>query len=160
MAVVRRLIAGIATGLLVGSALTGCGSGGPNPLPSTTLDTRLADRDHLAGLAAAAKDQRYVATYTLTTPNRPDRTVTVAFATDGSWVVAVPGGALSGLADVAVYRSTDGAVPVLCSVLPSGTAGSRPDLAVDAGLRGGVLRSRLPRTRWCSTSSPTGSTRW
>jgi hypothetical protein len=96
------------------------------------LDTRLAARDHLAGLAATAKDKRYVATYTLTSPNRPDRTVTAAFATDGSWVVAVPGGALSGLADIAVYRSTTELFQCLLGPA-SGTAGSRPDLPLTPG---------------------------
>ena len=127
MAVVRRLIAGIVAGLLVGPALAGCGSTAPSPLPSATLDTRPADRDRLAGLAAAAKDKRYVATYTLTTPNRPDRTVTAAFAADGSWVVAVPGGALSGLADIAIYRSGVGLFQCLLGAA-TGAAGSRPDL--------------------------------
>jgi hypothetical protein len=127
MAVVRRLIAGIAAGLLVGPALAGCGSTAPSPLPSTTLDTRLADQDRLAGLAAAAKDKRYVATYTLTTMNRPNRTVTAALGTDGTWVVAVPGGALSGLADIAVYRSDAGLFQCLLGPA-AGTAGGRPDL--------------------------------
>ena len=127
MASVRRLIAGIVAGLLVGPALIGCGSTAPGPLPSATLDTRLADRDRLAGLAAAAKDKRYVATYTLTTGNRPNRTVTAAFGTDGSWVVAVPGGALGGLADIAIYRSASGLFQCLLGPAP-GTAEARPDL--------------------------------
>ncbi len=127
MAVVRRFVSGLGAGLVLGLALAGCDSGQPGPLPTPTLDTRLADRDRLAGLAAAAKDRRYVATYTLTTPNQPDRTVTVAFATDGSWVVAIPGGALSGLADVAIYRSA--AELFQCLLGPAaGTAGARPDL--------------------------------
>ncbi len=132
MAFVRRLMmgtsAGLASVLILGPALAGCGSTEPSPLPSTTVDTRVADRDRLAGLAAAAKDKRYVATYTLTTsPNGPSRTVTAAFATDGSWVVAVPGGALSGLADIAVYRSAAGLFQCLLGPA-AGTAGTRPDL--------------------------------
>jgi hypothetical protein len=129
MAIVYRFLTGIglATGLAVSVALAGCGSTAPSPLPSTSVDTRLADRDRLAGLAAAAKDKRYVATYTLTTENRPDRTVTAAFATDGTWVVAISGGALSGLADIAIYRSSAGLFQ--CLVGPTaGTAGTRPDL--------------------------------
>jgi len=127
MAVVHRFVTGIGTGLALGLALAGCGSTPPTPLPSTNVDTRLADRDRLAGLAAAAKDKRYVATYTLTTPSRPDRTVTVAFGADGTWVVAIPGAALSGLADIAIYRS--GAGLFQCLIGPAaGTAGTRPDL--------------------------------
>jgi len=57
-------------------APTGQLSGQPSVQP--------AARDQLAGLAAAAKDKRYVATYTLSTAKRGDRTVTVAVATTGA----------------------------------------------------------------------------
>jgi hypothetical protein len=118
---------GCAVVALLGT-LTACGSDPPDTAPTTTTGTPAqADRDRLAGLAAAAKDQRYVARYTLSTPSRPDRTVTVALATDGSWVVAVPAGALSGLADIAVYSSKAGLFQCLLGPA-SGTAGSRPDL--------------------------------
>jgi hypothetical protein len=91
-----------------------------------------AERDALAGLAAAAKDRRYVATYTLSAPRRPDRTVTVAMASDGSWVVGIPGGALDGLADVAVFRSRSGLFQ--CALGPAVGAQPRPDLpAVSPG---------------------------
>jgi hypothetical protein len=103
-----------------------CGPSAPvEPAPS--IDTRPADRDRLAGLAAAAKDRRYVATYTLSTPERPDRTVTVAFGEDGTWIVAIPGGALSGLADIAIFGSDAGLHQCLLGPAP-GTAGTRPDL--------------------------------
>jgi hypothetical protein len=116
-----RLLA--ATGLL----LAACGSPPPEPAPSAAPNPRPADRDQLAGLAAAAKDKRYVATYTLQTPDRPDRTVTAAVGTDGTWVVAVPAGILSGLADVAIYSAPAGLFQ--CVLGPAaGTAGSRPDL--------------------------------
>ncbi len=133
MTLVRRLIMRVGAGLMglaVASgpafAVTGCGSDPPDPLTSPSVDTRPADRDRLAGFAAAAKDMRYVATYTLSSPNRPNRTVTVAFATDGTWVVAIPGGVLSGLADVAIYRS---GATYQCLLGPAaGTDGTRPDL--------------------------------
>jgi hypothetical protein len=116
---------GLAVAALVG-ACTGTPPGASGP-PSTAV-ARQADRDQLAGLAAAAKDRRYVATYTLTVPRHADRTVTVALATDGSWIVAIPAAALSGLADVAIFRSAAGLFQ--CSLGPAaGTAGSRPDLA-------------------------------
>src|SRR4051812_29830876 len=110
MAFVRRWIAGIGASLAVVVTVTvaGCGSSPPGPAPSPSADPRPADRDQLAGLAAAAKDRRYIATYRLTTPGRADRTVTAAFASDGTWVVAIPGGALSGLVDIAVYGSLAG----------------------------------------------------
>ncbi|MGE5828061.1 MAG: hypothetical protein ACM30G_06800 [Micromonosporaceae bacterium] len=109
-------------------ALTACGPGPqPGPAPTPTALSRLADRDRLAGLAAAAKDRRYVATYLLTTPQRADRTVTVAVATDGTWLVAVPAGALGGLADVAMFSSAAGLFQ--CALgSAAGSSVSRPDL--------------------------------
>ena len=78
-------------------ALGACGSpAGPPVGPDPSLDGGPADRDRLAGFAAIAKDRRYVATYLLSSPGRSDRTVTAAFGTDGTWVVGIPGGALSG----------------------------------------------------------------
>lgn len=49
-----------------------------------------------------------MATYKLTTSKRADRTVTVAFATDDSWVVSIPGGALGGYADIAILGNRAG----------------------------------------------------
>jgi hypothetical protein len=122
MAFVRRW----ATSLLLALAVAGCG-GPPAPVPTNVPTGGPTDRDRLAGLAAAAKDKRYVATYTLTVAKRADRTVTVAYGSDGSWVVAIPAGALGGLADIAVYSSTAGLFQ--CALGPAaGTAGSRPDL--------------------------------
>jgi hypothetical protein len=109
-------------------AMASCGRDEPPDVPSTQQPSvPPGERDQLAGLAAAAKDKRYVATYTLATAKRPDRTVTVALATDGTWVVAVPAGALGGLADIAIYHS--GAGTFQCTLGPAaGTAGTRPDL--------------------------------
>jgi hypothetical protein len=113
-------------------AATGCDDNAtpvvaPTGQPSGQPSVQPAARDQLAGLAAAAKDKRYVATYTLSTAKRADRTVTVAVATDGSWVVAVPAGALGGLADIAIFHAGDGTFQ--CALGPaSGTQGSRPDL--------------------------------
>jgi hypothetical protein len=110
-------VAGLVVGLTAVLGVVGCGSAPPGGTPSPSLSARSPDRDALAGLAAAAKDRRYVATYTLTTPRRPDRTVTVAIATDGTWIVAVPGAALDGRVDVAVYRSDKGLYQ--CAVGPA-----------------------------------------
>jgi hypothetical protein len=114
---VRRGLSAAAAATLIG-ALGACSSAPPSPQPTPTVTAHQADRDRLAGLAAAAKDRRYVATYTLSVANRPDRTITVAIATDGSWVV--PGGALSGLADIAIFRSSDGLFQ--CALGPAATA--------------------------------------
>jgi hypothetical protein len=126
MADVRRWMIGIGASLAVGF-VAGCGSTPPATTPTLGVEARPADRDQLAGLAAVAKDKRYVAMYTLVAPDRPNRTVTVAFATDGTWVVAIPAGALSGLADVAMYGSPAGLFQ--CVLGPAaGTVGARPDL--------------------------------
>jgi hypothetical protein len=125
---------GIGLSLCLGLGLAaGCGSPPADPTQSPGPSARPDDRDQLAGLAAAAKDKRYVATYTLTVAKRSDRTVTVAFGVDGTWLVAIPAGALGGLADVAIYASPAGLFQ--CALGPAaGTEGSRPDLApVTAG---------------------------
>ncbi|HZN72669.1 MAG TPA: hypothetical protein VFC00_13455 [Micromonosporaceae bacterium] len=67
-------------------------------------------RARLAGLAAAAKDRRMIAFYTLTTPGRADRTVAVTLAGDNSWRVDVPGGAHGGAVDITMSAGPDGKV--------------------------------------------------
>ncbi|RKN42836.1 hypothetical protein D7223_22440 [Micromonospora endolithica] len=93
------------------------------PTPSAAEPPVVADaaRDELAGLAAAAQDRHLVAAYTLRVPDAADRTVVVTSATDGSWRVDVPGGALGGTADVSFAATADGLFQ--CS-LPSA---SRPE---------------------------------
>ena len=126
MALAMTLAMTLAVALAMTFTVAGCG-GPPAPVPTETPSGPPADRDQLAGLAAAAKDMRYVATYTFVVPKRSDRTVTVAYGADGSWVVGIPAGALGGLADVAVFSSAAGLFQ--CSLGPAaGTAGARPDL--------------------------------
>ncbi len=98
---------------LVLISVTGCaGSGGsPNPDASASAAPTTAPvgaRGQLAIRAAAAKDHRYVATYRLTSPGRAARTVTVIMATDGSWQIGIPGGAMSGTVDIAIASVRDG----------------------------------------------------
>ncbi len=133
------VVAAVVAVAVVAMALGACDS--PEPiLPEPTRTARPADREQLAGLAAAAKDRRYVATYTLVVPKRPERTVTVAVATDGTWVVGIPGGALSGLADIAIFRSAQGLFH--CSLGPVvGAYVQRPDL--DPIMMGCVRVDRL-----------------
>jgi hypothetical protein len=93
-----------------GLALTACGGTKP-PTSDDTTPTVLPQqdvRDQLAGRVAAAKDRRYVARYRLVVPKRADRTITVAYAEDNSWVVSIPGGALGGLADIAMLGNAGG----------------------------------------------------
>lgn len=84
-------------------AAAGCGT---TPLPQedqTTGPSLPGDpRTQLAARAAAAKDLRHAASYTLKTPDRPDRTVLVTLAKDGGWLVSVPGTALGGTVDIAL----------------------------------------------------------
>lgn len=106
--------------------LAGCGTSSPTAQapPSPTAAPRQSARDLLAASAATAKDHRYVATYTLRTRDRDDRTVTVALATDDSWVVSVPGGLLGGYADAAVFRSTAGLFQ--CALGPAAASAADP----------------------------------
>jgi hypothetical protein len=94
----------------MGALAMGCtGPGQPESGPTTAPPTGPLDaRTRLAGLAAAAKDHRFVAGYTLTQPGRAARTVTTTIATDGTWRIDVPGGALGGAVDVSVVGARDG----------------------------------------------------
>lgn len=107
--------------------LTGCGSDAPgaDPSPSgSVVPTEATDaRTQLAGLAAAAEDRKLTAFYTLSTVGHQDRTVAVTMATDGSWRVDIPGGALGGTADVAMAQNKDG---LFQCALPSAQGASEP----------------------------------
>jgi hypothetical protein len=96
--------------LAAAAATAGCGSGAPVAPPTPTLVPAppAAPRDLLAAYAAAAQDRRLVATYVLSSPDRPDRTISVTRAVDGSWRVDLPGGALGGQADVSMAQNGDG----------------------------------------------------
>jgi hypothetical protein len=130
---------------LVATLLLGYGVSGCSSPPTTTGEPTTAAnpgqdvRDQLAGHAAAAKDRRYVATYSLAKEGRADRTVTVAVAADGSWVVAVPAGLLGGLVNAAIFKSRDGLFQ--CSLGPAGGAPAWLDPALTAP--GCVKVSRL-----------------
>ncbi|MGW4497049.1 hypothetical protein ACWENR_00275 [Micromonospora sp. NPDC004336] len=82
-----------------------------------------AARDELAALAAAAQDRHLVAGYTLRASDAPDRTVMVTRATDGTWRVDIPGGALGGTADVSFAATADG---LYQCALPSATRPEPP----------------------------------
>src|SRR5262249_18535709 len=116
----------IFAGAVLLAAVTGC-SGRPPLASSPTATSPQSDRDHLAGLAAAAQGNAYVANYELTVPGLGSRTVTVAIGTDGSWVVGLPAMALSGLADIAMFQSSIGQFQCLLGPA-AGTVGQRPDL--------------------------------
>ncbi|MFI5913668.1 hypothetical protein [Dactylosporangium sp. NPDC051541] len=113
--------------VITGTALTvlllaGCGSGGdPGPTPTTPAGTPVAAQPDPRGLLSArvavAKDQRYVAAYTLTVPGKAPRSVLVSIATDRTWRVDIQGGALGGTADVAIAGRAEGVYQ--CPINPS-----------------------------------------
>ncbi|WP_020522918.1 hypothetical protein [Catelliglobosispora koreensis] len=103
---VRLLIAPLSAALL---ALSACGSDpvpAATPAPSASAQGVPAEatqpRSKLAARAAAAKDLRQVAFYVLKTKDRPDRTVAITRATDGSWRVDIPKSAHGGTIDIAI----------------------------------------------------------
>jgi hypothetical protein len=98
-------LATLATSACTGSSGPPASAATQKPLPSVApLDAHT----QLAGLAATAKDRHFQAGYTLSQPGRSARTVSVVLATDGSWRVDVPGGALGGQASVAVAGTDKG----------------------------------------------------
>jgi hypothetical protein len=139
---VRLVIVPLALALL---ALPGCG---PAPeaqtQPSASGAAGVPDNDpaqpraKLAARAAAAKDLRQAAYYTLKTSGRPDRTVTILRAVDGSWRVDIPGGAHGGAVDVA-FVFTGGALHQ-CA-LPTGPEPRNGCMKID----GPLPRSSDPR---------------
>jgi len=90
--------------------LSGCGDSTPsaqgNPSPSAASAVPNNDpaqpRARLAARAAAAKDLRQAASYVWKAGGRPDRTVSVQRAADGSWRVDMRGGAHGGAVDIAL----------------------------------------------------------
>lgn len=134
---------------LIALGLAGCGTGHPPQLdrsPTTTPPTVPADPwGQLAARVATAQDHRYTASYTLTTPGRADRTVTVTIARDGTWLVVVPGGALGGTADVAVAGTRAGLYQ--CAV-----SGATPHCVLAAKPGQHLAASADPRVEYLFTS--------
>ncbi|MER7001552.1 hypothetical protein ABT297_00660 [Dactylosporangium sp. NPDC000555] len=130
---------GTALAVLTGVLVAACGSSGaPDPgvsLARTPAPTQPDPRGMLAARVAVAKDQRYVAAYTLTVPNKAPRSILVSIATDRTWRVDVQGGALGGTADVAIANRPDGQFQ--CQINPPGNcvkvaaSGKRLPAAID-----------------------------
>lgn len=98
-------------------AATPTGSAGATGTAVPTAGDTSA-RMQLAGLAAAAEDRHLRANYTLSRAGQSPRTVVLTSATDGTWRVDIPGGALGGTADVAMAGTPDG---IFQCALPSAT---------------------------------------
>jgi hypothetical protein len=115
---------GTALAVLTSVLLAGCGSPGPVDPDSTAtpigtpLPAQPDPRGLLAARVAVAKDQRYVAAYTLTVPGKAPRSILVSIATDRTWRVDIQGGALGGTADVAIANRPEGQYQ--CPINPSG----------------------------------------
>ncbi|GLY97122.1 hypothetical protein [Actinoplanes sp. NBRC 103695] len=102
----------------------GCGSDAPaaDPAPEPTGDLPAdtdAARGELAARAALAQDHRYAALYDFDPGDgQGTRSVVATVATDGTWRVDVPGGALGGTTDVSIVQVGDG---VYQCAMPSAT---------------------------------------
>jgi hypothetical protein len=99
--------------LVASTTLAACGTGRPPQLdggsvPSSVPTAPTDPAGQLAGLAAAAQDRHYVAGYTFKSSGHADRTVVVSVAADRTWTVNIPGGALSGGADVSIVGTKTG----------------------------------------------------
>jgi hypothetical protein len=130
---VRRLALSL-TVIVAAAALSGCGANvapvAPSASPSPDQAGPSHPRGQLAARAAAAKDLRQTAFYTLKTPKLPDRRVGLVRATDGSWRIDIQGGAHGGAVDIALVFSANTlhqcALPAAthpytgCVALPSG----------------------------------------
>lgn len=130
-AVILLVSLAVVTGCASRPANAGDGGTTASPTPTSTRSAPADPRGLLAARAAAAEDRRYVATYTFTTDGRPARTVTVTVATDGSWRVDVPGGAMSGTVDIAIVHTGNGLfqcalTPTRSCVRVAGPDGSLP----------------------------------
>ncbi|SDY13600.1 hypothetical protein SAMN05444365_101791 [Micromonospora pattaloongensis] len=134
--------------LAVPLLLTGCGSestpSGPTPSGSTAGADAADPRSQIAGFAALAQDRGLTAFYTLTVPGQPDRTVGVTRATDRSWRVDIPGGALGGTIDISIAQNADG---IYQCALPSDMNHVDP-VCVRVGEPGSTLPTRIdPRVQ-------------
>ncbi len=96
-------------GALMLPTVAGCDGGEVTPVAATSgapVSAHANDpsqpRARLAAWAAAAKDLRQTAFYVLKTSGRPDRTVSLIHATDGTWRADIPGGAHGGAVDIAI----------------------------------------------------------
>jgi len=119
---VKRATIVFAALLALSAALAGCDAdpvvtASPTKAAGSPGAPVLGPRDALAARAAAAKDLRQVAFYVWKSSGRPDRTVAVIRADDGSWRVDIPSAVLGGAVDVTIVYA--GKALYEC-VLPSG----------------------------------------
>lgn len=109
------------TVIVLAWSVVGCGgtpAAAPTPGGSSTPPDPVDARVALAARAALAQDRTATALYTLDSGDEAPRSVVATRASDGSWRVDIPGGALGGTADVSIVRIEAGIFQ--CS-LPSAT---------------------------------------
>jgi hypothetical protein len=97
--------------VVTGMLLAACGGGvpaDPESAPATGAPAQPDPRGMLAARVAVAKDQRYIAAYTLVVQGKAPRSVLVTVANDRTWRVDIQGGALGGTADVAIANRPEG----------------------------------------------------
>ncbi len=136
----RRGLLIVVTAVTLALGIAGCGHAKPPRLLRNQPNASAAPPDpraSLAALAAALLDKRYVAVYTLRADGQADRSVLVSMAADGSWRVDVPGGALSGGANVSIVSNGSGVYQCLLSgpatnAAPT-TSPSAPDPSASPG---------------------------
>lgn len=147
-----RLPPAVGPGLLTAASVavlaTACGGNPPPTDPAATTPPAtapVAASQQLAARAAAAKDRHYTARYRLTGRSQPARTVEVTVASDGTWRVDVPGGALGGAKAVAIVAVRTG---VYQCVL--GAAGGCVKVAAPRGAVPAAYDPRIQHlfTRW------------
>ncbi|MGA5303246.1 hypothetical protein ACPCHT_25200 [Nucisporomicrobium flavum] len=116
-----RALSALAAALLI-AGVAACSDAAPAVKPApTTASAPPEDDDARIGLAAHAAlaiDRQYTAVYTLDVAGQAQRSVMATVATDGSWRVDIPGGALGGTADVSVVQNEAG---VFQCAIPSAT---------------------------------------
>ena len=111
---------GTALAAVTGLLLAACGGGSPvdaSSDPATGVPAQPDPRGMLAARVAVAKDQRYVAAYTLVVQGKAPRSVLVTVANDRTWRVDIQGGALGGTADVAIANRPEGVYQ--CAINPA-----------------------------------------
>jgi hypothetical protein len=132
----RALASTLVVAALLGICSTAGCSGTPpetnDPTPTVGPTGPTDPWGRLAARVAAAQDRRYTASYTLNSRGRAARTVTVTVAQDGAWMVAVPGGALGGGADIAIAATPAGLYQCALGATPSCVRVAAPDGSVPA----------------------------
>jgi hypothetical protein len=135
--------------LAAGCLVAGCGADQPPQATPTTTESLPPDsgdaRAELAARAALAQDHRYSALYDYDAKDgQGTRSVVTTMATDGTWRVDVPGGALGGSVDVSIVSVADG---VYQCTLPSPANPTNPSCVRVADANARVPKEYDPKVQ-------------